>query len=294
MLSAEEQSLCQTRPNVIDHDKVAQLHYLGNYTRRLPVSLARMMENAYDWEHLPYVHASSFSAIELVDSGKWGWRAKTGLPEAAGGGTQLLDLLIDLDRHYWATTVFAGMGEGVQIHTQATGVTENEIDIDVRFYLPEKPDDEVAAIVLSYMQDQYATLYDEDADLMAGRQAALDDAKRWRAQGGTTDDIAVGRLDDLGPDKPHIVETPTGRYCVRHWQDQWIAHSAVCPHLLGPLDDSAIDDQGHITCPWHGYSFDVTGGTNVGTGDHEGAASCRALTMAETVARDGVLYLTGV
>ncbi len=292
MLTTAEQALCAARPNAIAYTDIKALHYLGNYTRRLPISMARMMENAFDWEHLPYVHASSFKAIELVDSGSWGWRAKLDLPDASGGGEQLLDLLVDADRHYWATTVFSGMGEGVQIHTQATIVADREIDIDVRFYLPEKPEDEAAAFLLSYLQQQYATLYDEDEDLMTGRQAALDDAKSWRDTAPQSEEILVGQLDRLDRHSPHSVETATGRFCVRYWQDQWIAHNAVCPHLLGPLDNAHIDDNGHITCPWHDYRFDVISGDNVGTGDH-GGKPCRGLGPAPRLTtRDGSLYLS--
>ena len=95
MLTDTEQSLADARPNQVDFERIAGLHYLGNYVRRLPISLARMMENAYDWEHLPYVHASSFSSIDLIDSGNWGWRAKIGLPEGAPASHQLLDLLVE-------------------------------------------------------------------------------------------------------------------------------------------------------------------------------------------------------
>jgi len=291
MLSAAVQDMCNARPNEIDYDKIKDLHYLGNYVRRLPSNLTRMMENAYDWEHLPFVHASSFKSIALVDSGKWGWRAKLDLPDAAGGGEQVIDLLIDADNHYWATTVFSGVGEGVQVHTQATKISDDEIEVDVRFYFSEKPDDAFAEAGLAYLQQQYATLYDEDQELMTGRQTALEDAKRWRAAAKSAEEICVGTIDALSTQDTHIVETSKGRYCVRQWQGNWIAHSAVCPHLLGPLDDSAIDDDGQITCPWHGYKFDVESGKTCGTGDNVGA-TCRDLQIApQPVARDGKLYL---
>ena len=35
--------------------------------------------------------------------------------------------------------------------------------------------------------------------------------------------------------------------------------ATVCPHLGGPLDDAPIE-AGCITCPWHGYRFDVRTG----------------------------------
>ena len=50
--------------------------HVGSYRRRLPVNLVRMYENALDWEHLPHLHGVSFSALELLDAGAWGWRAK--------------------------------------------------------------------------------------------------------------------------------------------------------------------------------------------------------------------------
>lgn len=106
-LTDTEQAVCAERSNRIDYARLKSRHYLGNYTRRLPVTLTRMMENAHDWEHLPHVHASSFCSIDLIDSGAWGWRAKLGVPS---GGHQLIDLIVDMDRHYWVSTVISGMG----------------------------------------------------------------------------------------------------------------------------------------------------------------------------------------
>ncbi|MCR9145056.1 MAG: Rieske (2Fe-2S) protein [bacterium] len=139
------------RSTEIDYDSVARLFYLGEYRRKLPVSMARMMENAYDWEHLPYIHSSTFASIEKIDEGSWGWRARVGLrdessdrfsqsADAVGaddaGQVQDVELLVDRPRGYWATTVLKGVGTGVQIHTQATSLGDREIEIAVRFYLP--------------------------------------------------------------------------------------------------------------------------------------------------------------
>ena len=126
------------------------------------------MENAHDWEHLPFVHPSSFAAIAEVQSGGWGWRCKTALPNKAG--EQLIELLVDNARHYWATAVVAGPGQGTHIHTQAREHEDGGITVDVRFYLPQAPaSGEQGAMILGYLQAQYATLYDEDEALMLGR-----------------------------------------------------------------------------------------------------------------------------
>ena len=286
MLTETENTKAGYRSNAIDYDRIADLHYLGNYIRPLPTNIARMMENAYDWEHLPYVHPSSFSSIDLIDSGAWGWRARIGVPGGIEPTYQMLDLLVDAEKNYWVSTVFHGPGEGIEIHTQASTLSDDEIQVDVRFYLPTAPDDpSSSAAILQYMQTQYARLYDEDIDLMQGRQAALEDRSRWREGDSTPSETVVGALSSLDKGMSHTIETATGRYCIRHWQNRWIAHSAVCPHQLGPLHESDVDEAGLITCPWHGYKFDVA------TGNSQGDL-CVALAKApELVERNGDLIL---
>lgn len=34
---------------------------------------------------------------------------------------------------------------------------------------------------------------------------------------------------------------------------------SVCPHKGGPLDEGGLDGK-TVTCPWHGWDFDVTTG----------------------------------
>ena len=284
MLTETEKDLCASRPNSVSYDRVQDLHFLGNYVRRLPVNMARMMENAHDWEHLPFVHASSFASIDLISKGPWGWRAKIGLP--GGGDYQLLDLVIDETRHYWASTVFSGMGTGTEIHTQATELSGDEIEVDVRFYLPEAPADKtVADFVLKYLTDQYRVLYDEDLGLMSGRQSALDDRMARRDEPQSPASVFIGNASELDPLETHLVETQAGRFCVRRWRNQWIVHSAVCPHMLGPLNEAELNEHGNITCPWHGYRFDVATGQNID-------AKCNDLAQApRLIERDGKLYL---
>lgn len=263
VLTAQEQALCAARVNYVDYAAIEHLHYLGHYVRTLPVSLTRMMENAHDWEHLPFVHASSFAGIDCLEQGPWGWRARLHVPTDKGGGTQLLDLIADNERHYWVSTVFFGMGEGIQIHTQASQLDADNIEIDVRFYLPEAPaTDEMAAMVLGYMQAQYATLYDEDQALMQGRQAALDNRKSVSGAKSELTPIEIGAADALDIGKAHKIKTSTGEVVLRYIDGKWAAHDAVCPHMLGPLDGDCLADT-VLICPWHGYRFDVMSGKNL-------------------------------
>ena len=265
-------SVFEGRSETINYDAISGLTYLGNYTRRLPVNITRMMENAFDWEHLPYIHRSSFAAIEGVDEGHWGWRAKgylsfgdvsrqpNDLSRVDEDCAQYIELLVDDHKHYWATTVVSGIGAGTQIHTQATPVSDQEIDIDVRFYVDGVSlNDTDKQAILGVLKDQYAQLYDEDIGLMQGRQTALNSRKGARSE----DELApmfVGLLTELREQLPRVVQYRGRRFCVNYWRQKWIVYSADCPHMMGPLEGETIAEDGSVTCPWHGYRFNVETG----------------------------------
>lgn len=289
-ITEADRTLCEARSTSVDYEAVPGLHFLGNYQRNLPISMARMMENAYDWEHLPFVHASSFADIDLIAEGRWGWRAKAEVPPRASGNYNVIELLVDVERNYWATTTLTGAGAGVQIHTQATRLGDQEIEIDVCFYLPEPPEkEEDGAVILDFMTTLYAKLYDEDIVLMSGREDALQGKKRRGAmdRGRAEDEIYVGEVADLEARDYTLIETPRARICVRKSKGEWIAYSADCPHMLGPLEEERISEDGRVTCPWHGYEFDVMTGKSCD-------GKCGDLAPAPTIVeREGALHLKG-
>jgi len=284
-VTAKEEELCRIRPMTIDHSRTTGLQFLGNYRRKLPVSMTRMMENALDWEHLPFVHSSSFGDIRCIAQGKWGWRAKVS-QTAIGAADQLIELLLDSDQNYWATSIVSGPGHGIEIHTQANSLSDFEIEIDVRFHSATKVPLDLLGIYVDVLKQQYALLYEEDLALMSGRQAALDDRERRAGGKCETIDILVGDVNMIAAKERCIVETSTGRFCVRKLNDAWIAHSAICSHLLGPLDDSMVNADGSMSCPWHGYRFNIETGENLD-------GKCRALERAPRI-KDlhGMLYLS--
>lgn len=272
-LTSADRAAFDGRPREIDYARRNTLHYLGEYRRELPNSLQRMMENAYDWEHLPFVHPTSFADIALIEQGGWGWRCKTALPN--DGGTQAVELLVDKPRHYWATTVVEGLGQGVEIHTQASENGDDGIVVSVNFYLPQPPESEAQGqMLLAALTHQYATLYDEDEALMSGRQDALD--QRGKERGATiAAGTTLGMAEDFDPGSPNLL-TIGGRHVVlRHYDGRWLAHSAACPHMLGPLT-GAEGEGGRVTCPWHGYSFSLADG-------EEERSRCAALALSGVV-----------
>jgi nitrite reductase/ring-hydroxylating ferredoxin subunit len=279
------QSPFEGRTQFIDYQRLDKLFYLGSYTRRLPVSLTRMMENALDWAHLPFIHASTFHHMSLVEEGNWGWRAEVGSAKSAGTKRSMLELLVDVDNHYWATTVVSGIGKGIEIHTKAQAVSARLIKIEVRFYLPQRVDWFRKKLSYFYLKNQYRNLYDEDDQLMQDRQSSIDDKKRWREQTSPQDGLLfVGKVSQLDANKVHVVEAGKGRYCVALVQGQWHAYSAVCPHQLGKLDDAKIERQWEVSCPWHGYRFDVRSGENLGN-------HCANLHVPKTLVLDGNLFI---
>lgn len=253
------------RSKEIDYSRLEGLCFIGGYERRLPVSITRMIENAYDWAHLPYVHESSFKGIELVDEGAWGWRALVTLPSLK---SQYLELLVDKPRNYWATTVLSGDGEGLEIHTQAKQVSAREIDVIINFYLPVTLDAHRINLdaksqksILEALSSQYSVLYDEDEILMNGRQQAIDRSNQ-NTHIDKPENLSIGSVEELKNQLPKAVQFGQHRYVINQWNGEWVIYAADCPHLLGPLEGSEIDKRGRVTCPWHGYQFDITTGKN--------------------------------
>lgn len=191
---------------------------VGEYRRDLSASLDRMFENALDWEHLPHLHAGSFTAIECVRADDRGWRATATTP---GGAVLDLDLSLDPAAGRWITTTHAGGRLVGRIVTDAAATGARSCRIHIRFHADaaeaEKP------VIADFYRTLYARLYDEDEAMMVARQHAIDNPdRRYRIVAG------------------HRVPN-------------------ACPHRGLPLD-AEPDDDGIITCPWHGYRFDIATG----------------------------------
>ncbi len=112
------------------------INHVGTYKRTLPVSLERMYENTLDWEHLPHLHASSFSDIQCVDSGAWGWRAQV---TGANGSQSLLELRLDRRCRRWITRNLEGPNQGAEIWTHVFVTAPHEMDIVIDFFVPGVP-----------------------------------------------------------------------------------------------------------------------------------------------------------
>jgi 3-phenylpropionate/trans-cinnamate dioxygenase ferredoxin subunit len=90
--------------------------------------------------------------------------------------------------------------------------------------------------------------------------------------------IDVGAVGDFGDRSPTRVEAGGTELVVLRWADEVFAFSKRCPHQGGPLCKARAveylispqsgevdieDDRRVISCPWHGWAFDLHNGRAV-------------------------------
>jgi nitrite reductase/ring-hydroxylating ferredoxin subunit len=233
---------------------VAALTRVGTYEREVGACLERVWENVLDWEHLPWLHRGSFSRIEALAAGAWGWRARVGLqPEAAG--EILLELVRDPSAPRYVARTLEGPGRGSEIWTELREEAEERTAIRVAFDLPGVAPERAAALGRSY-RALYARLWDEDEAMMQRRADELRRPLRARADGA----FDLGPADAVRARLPLVASFGELRFRLLLREGELIAHPVVCPHRLGPLEAAPLDAEGLVRCPWHGYHFDPGSG----------------------------------
>ena len=233
----------------------AELAVAATYERTVQASLERVWENVLDWEHLPWLHARAFTSIELIDAGNWGWRA--GLGGEAGAAASVIELLVDREAgRYVARTVegVSGGGMGSEIWTSLESKGADLTRVRVEFRVAPMADDVLEAVGRVYVQ-LYTTLWDEDEEMMHERTERLHELEA-AAPASVVD---LGTVDELRARLPLDVTFAGRPHRVVELGGALVAHSSVCPHMLGPL--YATDgDPTTLECPWHGYVFDARTG----------------------------------
>lgn len=177
-----------------------------------------------------------------------------------------------------------GAGAGTEIWTQVCPLAAHRLEVVVDLFLP----DSVAAAAEPAGRpwaDRLALWYDRDVAMMVERQRQLD--VRLDGAGSGT---AVRHFGTRAALKLPLTFELAGRWFVLAEiaaagppGRELVAYPARCPHQLGPLYAGPLND-GVVTCPWHGYRFDVR------TGAARSGQSCRLtqLPRIETDADGGV------
>ncbi|RMF36866.1 MAG: non-heme iron oxygenase ferredoxin subunit [Planctomycetota bacterium] len=70
---------------------------------------------------------------------------------------------------------------------------------------------------------------------------------------------------------------------VFHLDDAWLAVDGMCAHQGGPLAQGHVDNH-CVTCPWHGWQYDLRTGQNLLTGK-------KMLNTFPIEQRDGELWI---
>ncbi len=233
----------------------APLVRVGVYRRTVRASLARVWENVLDWEHLPWLHAGSFSKIDLVEAGAWGWRARVGLEPASAGREILLELRVDRAKERYVSHTLEGSGKGSEIWTSLAFRDAESTDIEVEFLLPGVRSDRIEATGAAF-GGLYTRLWDEDESMMVRRSALL---AAPRVRRSTPKPLELGLEADVRARAPFAVDFGGRSFRVVLIDGVLLAHATVCPHRLGPLGDGALEGS-RVRCPWHGYRYDVRTG----------------------------------
>lgn len=252
----------------------AGVPHVGTYRRELPVSIDRLYENAIDWEHLPYLHRTTFARIERIDAGEWGFRARVWTHPYEERRAFVIELKLDRDCRRWITSTLEGTGIGTQIWTHAFSLAERTTLVVVDFFVPDV-DDAAAARLGDYYQQLYARLYDEDVAMMSRRERELDRVRKGiHAKSGRRRDL--GNISALRAGLPLDIELNGAQFRIIELDGKLVAYSTRCPHSLGPLGEGRID-AGIVECPWRGYRFDVR------TGECVSGAVCRLAAPPEVL-----------
>ena len=238
-------------------DIPAELALAAIYTREVRAGIERIWENVLDWEHLPALHDIYFNYVVPIEIGSWGWRV-----ELTKAGTadrrMLLELQIDRAKARYRVRTLAGEGTGTEIWTLLDAQGPQRTAIEVRFYLPEHQPERLAALGEKY-RSSYARLWDQDEAMMVRREALL--ARSRMRSGGSGASLRLGLLSELR--LPLLVELDGEPFRILELEGrELVAHSTICPHWLGPLDEAAAEN-GVLRCPWHGYRFDLRTGMSV-------------------------------
>jgi hypothetical protein len=152
----------------------ASLTLVATYHRTIHASLDRIWENVRDWEHLPWLHRSSFSSIRPLEQTHSSWRAHIFMPPANAPREAVIELQLDQPHlRYWSRTL-EGQGAGGEIFTCLKPVDERTTDIVVEFWVPGVNAKQAEAVGAAYLR-LYTRLWDEDERMMMRRQALLDE-----------------------------------------------------------------------------------------------------------------------
>ncbi len=71
-----------------------------------------------------------------------------------------------------------------------------------------------------------------------------------------------GRADEIPPGASKVVQVNEQRLAIFNWEGTILAIENTCPHQGGPLGEGYLEESGVVSCPWHGWTFDLRTGVS--------------------------------
>jgi nitrite reductase/ring-hydroxylating ferredoxin subunit len=227
----------------------------ASYRRTITASVARIWENVLDWEHLPWLHRTSFAAVRAIRESPEGWRAWV-TTRGERPQESLIEVLVDRPRLRYVARTIDGDGAGSAIWTRVEPAGALGTRIDVDFHFAALDPAAAARLGAAYVR-LYTRLWDEDEAMMTRRERLLEERRAEKDDGRGS--LSLGPFEELRARLPLVVRSGGRDFRIVDVAGELHAHPTVCPHLGGPLDTAPVAD-GCVTCPWHGYRYDVRSG----------------------------------
>ena len=227
----------------------------ATYERVVMSGIDSVWENVFDWEHLPWLHSQAFTSIEHRDSGEWGWRADIGFP---GGAVADIELVVDREAQCYVSRTLSGAGAPSEIWTTLNSLDKERTAIQVEFFLEDRALDVLEQTGAAY-RALYTVLWDQDEEMMQVRDRSVPKKSATAVEKKEQEELDLGPSEALLKRLPLRVEFGGHSLRLVESEGQIFAHATECPHWRGPLTECAVDD-GIVTCPWHGYRFEVASG----------------------------------
>lgn len=94
--------------------------------------------------------------------------------------------------------------------------------------------------------------------------------------------VRVATMEELPPGSAKEVTAEGRIIALYHVEDRVYAIDGICPHAGGPLGEGTLN-RDVVTCPWHGWQFNVT------NGHHCLNANIKQSTYAVKIEDDAIL-----
>jgi nitrite reductase/ring-hydroxylating ferredoxin subunit len=74
--------------------------------------------------------------------------------------------------------------------------------------------------------------------------------------------VTVARVEDVPPGTVKAVRAGEEQIALANCGGSFYATQGECLHLQGPLGQGRLREDCFLTCPWHGWTYDVRTGKN--------------------------------